>query len=41
MKSFWLVRWQGIADAQRDTGQKSTLPVVALITPESLVWDET
>ncbi|MCC5601191.1 hypothetical protein [Nostoc favosum] len=24
---FWLARWQGIADAQRDAGQKSTLPV--------------
>ncbi|MDZ8263129.1 hypothetical protein [Nostoc sp. ChiQUE01b] len=31
---FWLARWQGIADAQRDAGQNSTLPVVALITPE-------
>ncbi|MBD6619655.1 hypothetical protein FNW02_28495 [Komarekiella sp. 'clone 1'] len=31
---FWLARWQGIADAKRDAGQNSTLPVVALITPE-------
>ncbi|QKQ74723.1 hypothetical protein [Nostoc sp. TCL240-02] len=31
---FWLARWQGIADARRDAGQNSTLPVVALITPE-------
>lgn len=31
---FWLARWQGFADARRDTGQNSTLPVVALITPE-------
>ncbi|MCC5662640.1 hypothetical protein LC653_01500 [Nostoc sp. CHAB 5784] len=31
---FWLARWQGIADAQRDAGKNSTLPVVALITPE-------
>lgn len=31
---FWLARWQGIADAHRDAGQNSTLPVVALITPE-------
>ncbi|MEH1899977.1 MAG: hypothetical protein V7L04_00755 [Nostoc sp.] len=31
---FWLARWQGIADARRDASQNSTLPVVALITPE-------
>ncbi|WP_017316712.1 hypothetical protein [Mastigocladopsis repens] len=31
---FWLARWQGIADARRDAGQNSTLPVVTLITPE-------
>ncbi|MEH2397613.1 hypothetical protein [Nostoc sp.] len=31
---FWLARWQGIDDARRDAGQNSTLPVVALITPE-------
>ena len=31
---FWLARWQGVADARRDAGQNSTLPVVALITPE-------
>ncbi|MBW4498448.1 MAG: hypothetical protein KME57_02370 [Scytonema hyalinum WJT4-NPBG1] len=31
---FWLARWQGFADARRDAGQNSTLPVVALITPE-------
>lgn len=31
---FGLARWQGIADARRDAGQNSTLPVVALITPE-------
>ncbi len=31
---FWLARWQGIADARRDAGQNSTLPVIALITPE-------
>ena len=31
---FWFARWQGIADARRDAGQNSTLPVVALITPE-------
>ncbi len=31
---FWLARWQGIADARRDAGQNSSLPAVALITPE-------
>ncbi|MEH2206100.1 MAG: hypothetical protein V7K53_18815 [Nostoc sp.] len=31
---FWLARWQGVTDARRDAGQNSTLPVVALITPE-------
>ncbi len=31
---FWLARWQGVADARRDAGQNSTLPVIALITPE-------
>ncbi|QMS89778.1 hypothetical protein HUN01_20135 [Nostoc edaphicum CCNP1411] len=31
---FWLARWQGIADARRDAGENSILPVVALITPE-------
>ncbi|MDZ8029091.1 MAG: hypothetical protein RMX97_31015 [Nostoc sp. DedQUE11] len=31
---FWLARWQGIADARRDAGQNSTLPVIALVTPE-------
>ncbi|MDZ8088885.1 MAG: hypothetical protein RMY16_25555 [Nostoc sp. DedQUE12b] len=31
---FCLARWQGFADARRDAGQNSTLPVVALITPE-------
>lgn len=31
---FWLARWQGIADARREAGQNSSLPVVALITPE-------
>lgn len=31
---FWLAQWQGIADARRDAGQNSTLPVVGLITPE-------
>ncbi|MEH2250711.1 hypothetical protein [Nostoc sp.] len=31
---FWLARWQGIADAQRDAGQNCILPIVALITPE-------
>lgn len=32
---FWLARWQGIADARRDAGQNSTLPVVTLVSPES------
>ncbi|ARV59150.1 hypothetical protein BZZ01_11315 [Nostocales cyanobacterium HT-58-2] len=31
---FWLARVQGLADARRDAGQNSTLPVVTLITPE-------
>ncbi|MCC5640528.1 hypothetical protein LC593_32810 [Nostoc sp. CHAB 5844] len=31
---FWLAQWQGVADARRDAGQNSTLPVIALITPE-------
>ena len=31
---FWFARWQGTVDARRDAGQNSTLPVVALITPE-------
>jgi hypothetical protein len=31
---FWLAQWQGIADARRDAGQNSTLPVIALISPE-------
>ncbi|MEO0969559.1 MAG: hypothetical protein AAFX80_14835 [Cyanobacteria bacterium J06639_18] len=31
---FWFARWQGIEDARRDAGQNSTLPVIALITPE-------
>ncbi|WP_445638194.1 DUF502 domain-containing protein [Nostoc sp. DSM 114161] len=31
---FWLARWQGIADARRDAGENSTLPVIALVTPE-------
>jgi hypothetical protein len=31
---FWLARWQGIADARRDASQNSTLPAIALITPE-------
>ncbi|BAY19763.1 hypothetical protein NIES21_56280 [Anabaenopsis circularis NIES-21] len=30
---FWLAQWQGIADARRDAGQNSTLPVIAFITP--------
>ncbi|MBD2488454.1 hypothetical protein H6G77_13015 [Aulosira sp. FACHB-615] len=31
---FWLAQWQGVTDARRDAGQNSTLPVIALITPE-------
>ncbi len=33
---FWLARWQGVTDARRDAGQNSTLPVVALITPQKV-----
>lgn len=32
---FWLANHQGITDARRDAGEKSTLPVVTLITPEN------
>lgn len=32
---FWLASWQGTADARRDAGQNSTLPVVTLVTPEN------
>ncbi|MFK0729910.1 MAG: hypothetical protein ACFKPT_00220 [Gloeotrichia echinulata GP01] len=31
---FWLANSQGITDARRDAGQNSTLPVIALISPE-------
>ncbi|MDF5726241.1 MAG: hypothetical protein PUP91_38545 [Rhizonema sp. PD37] len=31
---FWLSQWQGTVDARRDASPQSTLPVVALITPE-------
>ncbi len=31
---FWLAQSQGITDARRDAGQNSTLPVIALISPE-------
>ncbi|BAY29515.1 hypothetical protein NIES2107_13580 [Nostoc carneum NIES-2107] len=31
---FWLAKWQGITDARRDASQNSTLPVIALVSPE-------
>lgn len=31
---FWFARYQGTVDARRDAGQNSTLPVIALVTPE-------
>ncbi|MFB2835057.1 hypothetical protein [Floridanema evergladense] len=32
---YWLARWQGTVDAQRDAGPNSTLPVVTLVAPEN------
>lgn len=32
---FWLASWQGIADARRDAGQNSSLPVVTLVIREN------
>lgn len=32
---YWLARWQGTADARRDAGSNSTLPVVTLVAPEN------
>lgn len=34
---FWVSQFQGTADARRDAGPSSTLPVVALVTPETRI----